>query len=74
MSKKRGFIEAAAYLVPALCFVPAAVSEYTMAVDYGAALLFVYFMICGEDCVVAELVQKAVDAVASKIPQKAKAE
>lgn len=72
--RKRGFLEIAAYLVPALCFVTAAVSEYTMAVDYGASLLFVCFMICREDCVFAELVQKAVDAVVSKIPQKAKAE
>ena len=72
--RKRSILEIFAYLVPALCFPIAAVSEYSMAVDYGAALLFVYMLICGENCVAAEVIQKEVDAVQSKLPQKAKAE
>ena len=51
--RKRSILEIFAYLVPALCFPIAAVSEYSMAVDYGAALLFVYMLICGENCVAA---------------------
>lgn len=72
--KKRSVLEILAYFVPALCLPIAAVSEYTMAVDYGAALLFVYMLLCGENCIAAEVIQKAVDAVKSKLPQKAKAE
>lgn len=72
--RKRSFLEIFAYLIPALCLPIAAVSEYTMAVDYGAALLFVYLLICGENCIAAELIQKAADAVQSKLPQKAKSE
>jgi hypothetical protein len=66
LKQKRNIIEAAAYVVPAICFPIAAVSEYAMAVDYGTALLFVCFMICGENCAFAETTDKLIGTVMSK--------
>lgn len=70
--QKRSIVEVAAYIVPISSLPIAAVSEYTMAVDYGLALLFVCFMLCGEDCAFGDSVNRLIDTVISKIPQKVK--
>lgn len=72
LKQKRGIVEAAAYIVPAFCLPIAAVSEYTMAVDYGTALLFTCFMICEENCIFAETADKLIGTVMSKISRKEK--
>lgn len=72
LKQKRNIVEAVAYIVPVFSFPIAAVSEYTMAVDYGTALLFACFMICGKDCAFADAVNRLIDTVISKIPQKEK--
>ncbi len=72
LKQKRNIVEAAAYIVPISSFPIAAVSDYTMAVDYGTALLFTCFMICGENCIFAGNVDKLIETAMPKISQKDK--
>lgn len=71
---KRTWVETAGYLIPVVFMVPAAFSEYYVAVNFALALLFMLFIACGKETVAAEKAEQIFGLVREKAGKKAEPE
>lgn len=71
IKNKRGYVEAAGYLIPVVFMPMMILAEHTVAANSGTAMLFMLLIMCSRESLAAELAEKAFDAVREKLPKKA---
>lgn len=74
IKSKRTWVETAGYIIPVACLVPAAFSDYYVAVNFGFSLLLMLFMMCGKECLVKEKSDQIFALVSEKINKKSEEE